>query len=102
MKYRYVWCDVIRSTLDFNYNLIIVQMIILLSLLNTCTGVNYLQNGIIKIAIATKRQKHLSINNFENVLGDTIPEKMKRTARSKLFTQRNNNPLDKIIKHFIL
>ena len=56
MKHRYVLCDVIRCTLDFlrNYNLIIVQMIILLSLLYTCTGVSYLQNGIIKITIAPK------------------------------------------------
>ena len=56
MKHRYVWRDVIRSTLDFwyNYNLIIVGIISLLSLLNTCTGVSYLQNGIFKITIAPK------------------------------------------------
>ena len=60
MKHRYVFCNAIRRTLDFwcIYNLIIVHMIILLNLLNTCTGVSYVATLNVKITLNVKKKIH--------------------------------------------
>ena len=57
MKHRYDLCNAIRRTLDLwcIYNLIIVHMIILLSLLNACTGVSYVATLNVKITLNVKK-----------------------------------------------
>ena len=54
MKHRYVWCDAIRRTSGAIIIIIILQMIILLSLLNTCTCVSYVATLNVKITLNVK------------------------------------------------